>query len=103
MSSKRVKYEISFELFHHLVMYIQIASLKLCILPTNNLNVSLISTTCPQGSRHHSLLHPLAAMRHRTGGGICNSGPCSGIHIHIRDTSPDRDVSYLEFVFSSYV
>ena len=35
MSSKRVKYEISFELFHHLVMYIQIASLKLCILPTN--------------------------------------------------------------------
>ena len=23
--------------------------------------------------------------------------------IHIRDTSPDRDVSYLEFVFSIYV
>jgi len=42
-------------------------------------------------------------MRHRTGGGICNPGACAGFHIHIRDTSPNRDVSYLEFVFSSYV
>jgi hypothetical protein len=25
-------------------------------------------------------------------GGICNPAPCTGFHIHIRDTSPDRDV-----------
>jgi len=31
--------------------------------------------------------------------GICNPGACAGFHIHIRDTSQDRDVSYLEFVF----
>ena len=46
---------------------------------------------------------PLAMIRHRTGGGICNTGACAGFHIHIRDTSPHRDVSYLEFVFSSCV
>ena len=58
----------SFELFHHLVMYIQIASLKLCSLPTSTWNISLIST-CPHTNRHHLLLHPLDTMRHRTWGG----------------------------------
>ena len=81
-------------------MYKQNASFKLCILPTGTWNVSLISTTCPHRSRHHSLLHPLATVRHRTGGGICNHDACAEFHIHIRNTSPDRDVSYLEFVFS---
>ena len=57
---------------------------------------------CPHRSKHHSLLHPLATVRHRTGGGVRNSGTCAEFHIHIRNTSPDRDVSYLEFVFSSY-
>jgi len=43
--------------------------------------------------RHHSLLHPLATKRHRKNrGGICNPGACTEFHIHIRDTSPDRDV-----------
>ena len=41
-------------------------------------------------------------MRHRTRGGICNPGSCAEFHIHIRNTSPDRDVSYLDFVFYSY-
>jgi len=32
-------------------------------------NVYLVSKICPHRSRHHSLLHPLATVRHRTGGG----------------------------------
>ena len=32
-------------------------------------NVYLISKICPHTSRHHSLLHPLAKVRHMTGGG----------------------------------
>ena len=35
--------------------------------------------------------------------GICNPGTLAELHIHIRNTSPDRDVSYLEFVCCSYV
>jgi len=31
-------------------------------------------------------------MRHRTGGGIYNPGIFAESHIHIRNTSPDRDV-----------
>jgi len=34
-------------------------------------------------------------------GGICNPGACAEFHIHARHTSLDREVSYLEFVFSS--
>ena len=34
--------------------------------------------------------------------GLCNPGACAEFHILIRNTSPDRDVSYLEFVFSGY-
>ena len=38
-----------------------------------------------------------------SGGGICNVGNLTELHIHIRNTSPDRDVSYLEFVCCGYV
>ena len=81
------KWEEILKLFQHLVMYIYIqnVTLKLYSLSTNTLNVSLISTICPHRSRHHSLFHPLATMRHRTGGGICNSGSFTEFHIHIRN------------------
>jgi hypothetical protein len=59
----------NFNLFHHLVTYIQIASLKLFSLPTSTWHISLIPTTCPHTNSHHALLHPLAMMRHRTEGG----------------------------------
>ena len=46
----------------------------------------------PHRSRHHSLLHPLATVRHRTGRGLCNHDTFAEFHTHIQNTSPDRDV-----------
>jgi hypothetical protein len=73
-------------------MYIQIASLELCSLPralemfTGYLKYVHIEA----GTIHCYTPSP----RWGTGleGGICNPGSLAGLHIHIRNTSPDRDV-----------
>jgi len=81
-------------------MYIQIGSLKFFLQALEMFSWYLQHVHTEAGTTHCYTLRHDEAQDWR-GGGYVTLGACAELHIHIWNTSPDRDVSYLEFVFSS--
>jgi len=55
-------------------------------------NASLKLSSLPRALEMYTWFLKYVMVRHRTGGGICNPGTFTEFHIHIQNTSPDRDV-----------